>query len=154
MIDDVLPAVSLDRLQKVQNALARVVVPSVRRHHHITPTLKSQNPTLASHSSTNFLQNCCNYLQNASKSSTFIPVRSHCPLYPNKKFRIPWQISPYSPWYSFGKRPTHFFVCRSNYLEFSPPPTSILPNLALVSFLVKNTPFPTIVFFNPDRYME
>ena len=36
-----LPAVSLDRLQKVQNALARVVVPSVRRHHHITPTLKT-----------------------------------------------------------------------------------------------------------------
>ena len=35
-----LPAVSLDKLQKVQNALARVVVPSVRRHHHITPTLK------------------------------------------------------------------------------------------------------------------
>jgi len=34
-----LPATSLDRLQKVQNALARVVVPSVRRHHHITPTL-------------------------------------------------------------------------------------------------------------------
>ena len=26
--------------------------------------------------------------------------------------------------------------------------------LALVSFLVKNTPFPTIVFFNPNRYME
>ena len=36
-----LPAVFLDRLQKVQNALARVVVPSVRRHHHITPTLKT-----------------------------------------------------------------------------------------------------------------
>ena len=36
-----LPAVSLDRLQKVQNALSRVVVPSVRRHHHITPTLKT-----------------------------------------------------------------------------------------------------------------
>ena len=35
-----LPAVSLDRLQKVQNSLARVIVPSVRRHHHITPTLK------------------------------------------------------------------------------------------------------------------
>jgi len=34
-----LPAVSLDRLQKVQNALARVVIPSIRRHHHITPTL-------------------------------------------------------------------------------------------------------------------
>ena len=33
-------AVSLDRLQKVQNALARVMVPSVRRHHHITPALK------------------------------------------------------------------------------------------------------------------
>ena len=28
-----LPAVSLDRLQKVQNSLARVVDPSVRRHH-------------------------------------------------------------------------------------------------------------------------
>ena len=36
-----LSAVSLDRLQKVQNALTRVVVPSVRRHHHITPTLKN-----------------------------------------------------------------------------------------------------------------
>ena len=35
-----LPAVTLDRLQKVQNSLARVVIPSVRRHHHITPTLK------------------------------------------------------------------------------------------------------------------
>ena len=36
-----LPAVSLDRLQKVKNALARVVVPFVRRHHHITSTLKN-----------------------------------------------------------------------------------------------------------------
>ena len=35
-----LPALSLDRLQKVQNSLARVVDPSVRRHHHITPALK------------------------------------------------------------------------------------------------------------------
>ena len=35
-----LPSSSLDRLQKVQNSLARVVVPSVRRRHHITPTLK------------------------------------------------------------------------------------------------------------------
>ena len=32
-----LPALSLDRLQKVQNSLARVVDPSVRRHHQITP---------------------------------------------------------------------------------------------------------------------
>ena len=30
-------ALSLDRLQKVQNSLARVVDPSVRRHHQITP---------------------------------------------------------------------------------------------------------------------
>src|SRR5207245_1510621 len=35
-----LPAKSLNRLQLVQNALARVVVPSVRRNHHITPTLR------------------------------------------------------------------------------------------------------------------
>ena len=35
-----LPASSLDRLQKVQNSLARVVVPCVKRHHHIMPTLK------------------------------------------------------------------------------------------------------------------
>jgi len=35
-----LPAKSLNRLQIVQNALARVVVPSVRRNHHITPTLR------------------------------------------------------------------------------------------------------------------
>ena len=67
-----LPAVSLDRLQKVQNALARVVVPSVRRHHHITPTLKTLHWN--GNSSTNFLQNCCHYLQNASKSATFIPT--------------------------------------------------------------------------------
>src|SRR3989454_12157665 len=35
-----LPEFSLDRLQSVQNALARVVVPSVKRFHHISPTLK------------------------------------------------------------------------------------------------------------------
>jgi Reverse transcriptase (RNA-dependent DNA polymerase)/Endonuclease/Exonuclease/phosphatase family len=35
-----LPAATLNRLQVVQNALARVVVPSVRRNHHISPTLK------------------------------------------------------------------------------------------------------------------
>src|SRR5207245_8086117 len=35
-----LPDSSLDRLQSVQNALARVVVPSVKRFHHISPTLK------------------------------------------------------------------------------------------------------------------
>ena len=34
------PSYKFDRLQKVQDSLARVVVPSVRRHHHITPTLK------------------------------------------------------------------------------------------------------------------
>src|SRR3989441_11277634 len=32
---------SLHRLQLVQNALARVVVPTVRRSHHISPTLRS-----------------------------------------------------------------------------------------------------------------
>src|SRR5258708_30682903 len=31
---------SIHRLQLVQNALARVVVPSTLRHHHITPVLK------------------------------------------------------------------------------------------------------------------
>jgi hypothetical protein len=36
-----LPKTSLQRLQYVQNSLARVVVPSVRRFDHITPTLKS-----------------------------------------------------------------------------------------------------------------
>ena len=35
-----LPEFPLDRLQSVQNALARVVVPSVKRAHHISPTLK------------------------------------------------------------------------------------------------------------------
>ena len=35
-----LPACSLNRLQVVQNALARVVVPSVKRSHHIPPTLR------------------------------------------------------------------------------------------------------------------
>jgi len=71
-----LPAVFLDRLQKVQNALARVVVPSVRRHHHITPTLKD--------------------LDWLSNSATFIPLWSHYPLHPNQKFKIPWQIPPHS----------------------------------------------------------
>src|SRR5207247_10288475 len=36
-----LPDLSLHRLQLVQNALARVVVPTVRRSHHISPTLRS-----------------------------------------------------------------------------------------------------------------
>src|SRR5207247_553574 len=36
-----LPELSLHRLQLVQNALARVVVPTVRRSHHISPTLRS-----------------------------------------------------------------------------------------------------------------
>src|SRR5271163_4232962 len=36
-----LPASFLNRLQKVQNSLARVVVPSTRRHHHTSPTLKN-----------------------------------------------------------------------------------------------------------------
>src|SRR3989442_1203388 len=35
-----LPDTSLHRLQLVQNALARVVVPTVRRSHHISPTLR------------------------------------------------------------------------------------------------------------------
>jgi Reverse transcriptase (RNA-dependent DNA polymerase)/Endonuclease-reverse transcriptase len=35
-----LPDVSLNRLQLVQNALARVVVPSVKRSDHISPTLR------------------------------------------------------------------------------------------------------------------
>ena len=36
-----LPTSLLDRLQHVQNSLARAVVPSVRRFDHITPTLKT-----------------------------------------------------------------------------------------------------------------
>jgi hypothetical protein len=36
-----LPKVLLGRLQSIQNSLARVVVPSVRRTDHITPTLRA-----------------------------------------------------------------------------------------------------------------
>src|SRR3989441_9562168 len=36
-----LPDTSLHRLQLVQNALARVIVPTVRRSHPISPTLRS-----------------------------------------------------------------------------------------------------------------
>jgi hypothetical protein len=35
-----LPSSSIHRLQLVQNSLARVVLPSTLRHHHITPVLK------------------------------------------------------------------------------------------------------------------
>src|SRR5467141_4558204 len=35
-----LPKSSIHRLQLVQNSLARVVIPSTLRHHHITPVLK------------------------------------------------------------------------------------------------------------------
>ena len=35
-----LPNSSIHRLQLVQNSLARVVIPSTLRHHHITPVLK------------------------------------------------------------------------------------------------------------------
>jgi len=34
-----LPDLSINRLQRVQNSLARVVVPSIKRSQHITPTL-------------------------------------------------------------------------------------------------------------------
>jgi Reverse transcriptase (RNA-dependent DNA polymerase)/Endonuclease/Exonuclease/phosphatase family len=36
-----LPASAINRLQRVQNALARVVVPAVRRSQHITPVLRN-----------------------------------------------------------------------------------------------------------------
>ena len=36
-----LPSSSIYRLQKIQNALARVVIPSAKRYHHITPTLRT-----------------------------------------------------------------------------------------------------------------
>ena len=36
-----LPETSLHRLQLVQNALARAVLPAVKRHHHISPALRS-----------------------------------------------------------------------------------------------------------------
>ena len=35
-----LPDCSIARLQRIQNSLARVVYPSVRRHHHISPILR------------------------------------------------------------------------------------------------------------------
>ena len=35
-----LPASSIIRLQHIQNSLARVVYPSARRHHHISPILR------------------------------------------------------------------------------------------------------------------
>jgi hypothetical protein len=35
-----LPASSLNRLQRVQNSLARAVIPTVKRCHHISPTLR------------------------------------------------------------------------------------------------------------------
>src|SRR6266581_4821157 len=35
-----LPKSSIHRLQLLQNSLARVVIPSTLRHHHITPVLK------------------------------------------------------------------------------------------------------------------
>ena len=35
-----LPSSSIARLQRIQNSLARVVYPSVRRHHHISPILQ------------------------------------------------------------------------------------------------------------------
>jgi hypothetical protein len=35
-----LPLTSINRIQRIQNSLARVVVPSTKRSHHITPVLK------------------------------------------------------------------------------------------------------------------
>jgi hypothetical protein len=35
-----LPSTSISRLQRIQNSLARVVVPSTKRSHHISPVLK------------------------------------------------------------------------------------------------------------------
>jgi hypothetical protein len=35
-----LPSSTINRIQRIQNSLARVVVPSTRRYHHISPVLK------------------------------------------------------------------------------------------------------------------
>ena len=35
-----LPATSINRLQRIQNSLARVVMPFIKRHDHITPALQ------------------------------------------------------------------------------------------------------------------
>ena len=54
-----LPACSLNRLQVVENALARVVVPSVKRSHLISPTLRR----LHWYQETNWLQNSFSYFK-------------------------------------------------------------------------------------------
>ena len=46
------------------------------------------------------------------------------------------------------------FVWRPIHFEFSPPPTLILSNHTLVSFLFNNTPFPSMNFLNPERHMK
>src|SRR5437867_385021 len=54
---------SLHRPQSVQNALARVVVPTVSRSHHISPTLRS-SIALAFYSPTHSIQDCFYHFQN------------------------------------------------------------------------------------------
>ena len=63
---------NLNKLQRIQNSLARVIT-NTSKYQHITPTLKKT--TLASYQTKNRLQNLSSHIQNTYKSTTYISLQ-------------------------------------------------------------------------------
>ena len=63
---------NLNKLQRIQNSLARVIT-NTSKYQHITPTLKKT--TLASNQTKNRLQTLSSHIQNTHKSTTYISLQ-------------------------------------------------------------------------------
>ena len=63
---------NLNKLQRIQNSLARVIT-NTSKYQHITPTLKKT--TLASYQTKNRLQTLSSHIQNTHKSTTYISLQ-------------------------------------------------------------------------------
>ena len=63
---------NLNKLQRIQNSLARVIT-NTSKYQHITPTLKKLH--IASYQTKNRLQNLSSQIQNTYKSTTYISLQ-------------------------------------------------------------------------------
>ena len=64
---------NLNKLQRIQNSLARVIT-NTSKYQHITPTLKKLHQ-LASNQTKNRLQTLSSHIQNTHKSTTYISLQ-------------------------------------------------------------------------------
>ena len=116
------PSTSLNRLQRVQNALARVVVPSIKRTHHITPTLRDLHWLLVNNRITFKIASIAfKTLQSERPSYLFDLLTLHKPSRNLRSsdlhlFTVPFVLN--------CLRSQIFFLCCSCHLEFLASATS------------------------------